>query len=88
MRNDRIAQLLKRDQAGGSVTIDGWVRTCRHSKGFSFLEMNDGSTIHNIQCVVDGGLENYESVVKQLQTGASIQVTGELVDSPGKGTKI
>lgn len=84
---ERIKDLLAREQAGGQVTIHGWVRTCRHSKGFSFLEVNDGSTIRNIQCVVDASLPNYQDEVSRLQTGASVRVTGELVDSPGKGQR-
>lgn len=87
IRGDRIKHLLSREQAGGEVAICGWVRTCRHSKGFSFLEVNDGSVIHNIQCVVDSNLPNYEDEIRHLQTGASVRVAGELVDSPGKGQK-
>ncbi|QDU64133.1 Asparagine--tRNA ligase [Planctomycetes bacterium Pan216] len=87
MNRVRINELLQRPEAGGEVTIHGWVRTCRHSKGFSFLEINDGSIIHNIQCVVDADVPNYDRDVKALQTGASVRVTGRLVDSPGKGQR-
>ena len=87
MRRQRIKHILHRDAAGGEVTVHGWVRTCRHGKGFSFIEVNDGSTLHNLQCVVDADLANYDAEVRRLQTGASVMVRGELVDSPGKGQK-
>ncbi len=87
MRGTQIKEVLSRATSGGEVTIHGWVRTARHSKGFSFLEVNDGSTIRNLQAVCDAILPNYESDIKHLGTGASVRITGELVDSPGKGQK-
>ncbi|MGL4465232.1 MAG: asparagine--tRNA ligase, partial [Planctomycetia bacterium] len=87
MARERIVHLLDRPAAGGEATVFGWLRTCRHAKGCSFLEVNDGSTIKNIQCVVDPDVAGYESTIKHLQTGASVRVTGELIDSPGKGQK-
>ena len=87
MRRQRIKHILQRDASGDEVTVHGWVRTCRHGKGFSFIEVNDGSTLHNLQCVVDADLANYDDEVRRLQTGASVMVRGELVDSPGKGQK-
>ena len=84
---ERIKQLLSRPQAGGQAVVNGWLRTARHQKWGSFLEVNDGSTIHSIQCVVDASLSGYETDVKPLQTGAAVRVTGTLVDSPGKGQK-
>lgn len=87
MKRERINNILQREKAGGSVTINGWVRTVRHSKGFSFIELNDGSIIHNLQCVANTDLPNYDSEVKHLQTGASVRVQGELIDSPGKGQR-
>lgn len=87
MRRDRIHSLLERDTAGGEVTVCGWVRTARHSKACSFLELNDGSCLANIQGVIDATLPDYETLIKPLQTGASVRVVGELVESPGKGQK-
>jgi asparaginyl-tRNA synthetase len=84
---ERIKQLLSRPQAGGQAVVNGWLRTARHQKWGSFLEVNDGSTIHSIQCVVDASLPAYETDVKPLQTGAAVRVIGTLVDSPGKGQK-
>jgi len=66
------------------ITIKGWVRTRRDSKEFSFLEMNDGSCLANIQCIADAGISGYEDVAK-MTTGAAVGITGKLVESPGKG---
>ena len=85
-KRTRIAHLLGRDAAGGEVTVRGWLRTCRHGKKVSFLEVNDGSTIHSIQCVASPELANHDEILR-LGTGAAVRVTGELVDSPGKGQK-
>ena len=64
----------------------GWVRTRRDSKGgFSFMEVNDGSCLSNLQVLAEKDLPNYESEVLKLQTGCSVAVTGTLAASPGKG---
>ncbi|GAB4529152.1 MAG: asparagine--tRNA ligase [Pleurocapsa sp.] len=84
----RIADIHKNGQADESVTIQGWVRTKRELKGFAFIEVNDGSSLTGLQVVLDETLANYESLLKQLATGASVEVTGNLVESPGKGQKI
>src|SRR5690606_12062820 len=66
--------------------LQGWVRTRRDSKaGFSFIELNDGSSLGGIQIVADKELENYESQVKRLTAGCSISVVGLVKESPGKG---
>lgn len=71
---------------GKFARVEGWVRTRRDSKaGFSFLEINDGSCLGNLQVIVSINLENYESVVKHLHTGASVAVDGEIKASPAKG---
>ena len=82
--HERVKDLLARDSAGGSVTVRGWLKTARHSKGLSFLEVSDGSCFAGIQAVAEPSLENYETAVKHLQAGYAVVVTGELVDSPGK----
>ena len=66
------------------ITVKGWVRTRRDSKDFSFLEMNDGSCLANIQCIADAGIPGYEDVTK-MTTGSAVGITGKLVESPGKG---
>jgi len=79
----RIATLLKRGEAGTQVTIAGWVRTRRDSKqGFSFVELNDGSCMANLQVVVDASVPGYAEHIKQVTTGASVRVSGELKASP------
>jgi len=74
------------EAVGRKVTLRGWVRTRRDSKGgFSFVELNDGSCQGNVQIVAPGELPNYESQVKHLHTGASVVVEGEVKASPAKG---
>ncbi|WP_243367992.1 asparagine--tRNA ligase [Fundidesulfovibrio soli] len=84
MKRTKIAQLLAAEGPVPRVLVKGWVRTRRDSKEFSFLELNDGSCLGNIQAVVDAGIPGYDSV-KEMGTGASVSVEGELVASPGKG---
>ncbi|MCY7274730.1 MAG: asparagine--tRNA ligase, partial [Phormidesmis sp. CAN_BIN44] len=84
----RISELLRTGQPDESVTIKGWVRTKREQKGFSFIEVNDGSSMAGLQVVMNADLPDYESVVKRLSTGASVEVSGVLVPSLGKGQRI
>src|SRR6266404_6975662 len=67
-----------------AIQVRGWVRTRRDSKDFSFIELNDGSCLRNLQIIAKNTLPNYEAV-QHLNTGASIIVRGELVASRGKG---
>ena len=74
---------------GQQVTLGGWVRTVRSSKGgFSFIALYDGSCFGTIQIVADGKLSNYESEILKLSTGSSLWVNGTLVASQGKGQKV
>lgn len=74
------------DAIGKQATIQGWVRTRRDSKGgFSFIEVNDGSSLGGLQVIADATLANYESEVKKLTTGSSVTITGEVKASGGKG---
>src|SRR5687767_5125753 len=87
MADVSVAQALA-GQPGESaeVTVKGWVRTRRDSKGgFSFLTVNDGSCFDSIQVVAPGELSNYQSDVIKISTGCSVIVTGKLVKSQGKG---
>jgi asparaginyl-tRNA synthetase len=68
--------------------VQGWVRTKRELKGFAFIEVNDGSSLANLQVVINQDLPNYEVIVKQLNTGASVEVNGVLVASQGKGQRV
>src|SRR5437762_4423206 len=67
-----------------SIRVQGWVRTRRDSKDFSFIELNDGSCLRNLQIIAKNTLANYPAV-QRLTTGASIIVRGALVASQGKG---
>src|SRR6476620_12011556 len=81
-----VAEARRVESIGRPVRLRGWVRTRRDSKGgFSFIELNDGSCQGNVQVVAPGELSNYESVVKQLHTGASVSIDGEVKASPAKG---
>ncbi|MGE3806395.1 MAG: asparagine--tRNA ligase [Gemmataceae bacterium] len=83
-----VAQARQEAAIGKKVMLQGWIRTRRDSKGgFSFLEINDGSSMGNIQVVAEGSLPNYESEVKHLTAGCSVIVEGEVRASPAKGQK-
>ena len=69
-----------------SVIVCGWVRTRRDAKGLSFLELNDGTCLANIQVVIDEGTAAHAALAP-VNTGASVAVSGALVESPGKGQK-
>jgi asparaginyl-tRNA synthetase len=84
---ESVRALLARQRAGGEVLVQGWVRTVRHGKGVSFLELSDGSCFAGIQVVAAPSLPEYESTVKALRTGCAVSASGELVDSPGSGQR-
>ena len=79
-----IKEALASNKPIDGITICGWVRTRRDSKGFSFLSINDGSCLANIQAIVDDGIPGSE-FISTATTGSSIKVKGQLVESPGKG---
>ena len=84
IRRTKIVDVLKSREFGSMVNVKGWVRTRRGSKQVNFIALNDGSTINNVQVVVD--LANFdEEMLKQITTGACISVNGELVESVGAG---
>ena len=81
-----VAQARLPESVGREVIVQGWVRTRRDSKaGFSFLEINDGSSFGNVQVIADSGLENYATDVKRLAPGCSVTVAGLVRESPGQG---
>ena len=83
------AALKAREQLGKTVTVKGWLRSKRDSKaGISFLAVHDGSAFDAIQAVVPSELANYEDEILKLSTGCSVIVTGELVESQGKGQSV
>src|SRR5208282_1011838 len=80
-----VVDTLKKENIGKSVRLCGWVRTRRDSKGgFSFIEVNDGSTFKSVQVLAENKLANYESDILKLGIGSSIEVVGLIVESPGK----
>src|SRR5215471_10080331 len=83
----RIKSALQSAETVDAIRVQGWVRTRRDSKDFSFIEMNDGSSLRNLQIIAKKDvLQNYAEV-QRLSTGASIVVEGALVPSHGKGQK-
>jgi len=87
MKRTEIKDLLKSVEVGAQINVKGWVRTKRGSKNVAFIALNDGSTIHNIQIVVD--FEKIEeSILADVTTGASISVNGSVVASQGSGQKV
>ena len=82
----KIVDLLKCRDFGAMVNVKGWVRTRRGSKQVNFIALNDGSTINNVQIVVD--LANFdEQMLKEITTGACLSVNGVLTESVGSGQK-
>lgn len=88
MVNQRIAEILRSGEPDEVVTIQGWVRTKRQLKEFAFMEVSDGSSMANLQVVLNPDLAGYEEILSQLNTGASVEVEGKLVLSPAKGQRI
>ncbi len=81
-----VAAARRPENVGRTVKIQGWIRTRRDSKGgFSFLEINDGSCLANLQVIAEGALPNYESEIKHAGGGASVTAIGEIKASPAKG---
>ena len=81
-----IKEILNLNKEKKDVIVQGWVRTRRDSKGFSFIELNDGSCLKNLQIVIDHSTIS-ASDLKKITTGSSIKVKGDIVESPGKGQK-
>lgn len=73
---------------GKKLVVKGWVRTVRNQKAFTFIELNDGSTLANLQVIIEADAPNYDAVASQLSTGASVSITGVVVESPGKNQKV
>jgi asparaginyl-tRNA synthetase len=89
MDRTRIKELLSSGEPGGRFRVSGWVRTRRDSKGgFSFVELNDGSCLGNLQVIVDWNLPGSSEGIGDIQTGCSLIVEGNLVASPGKGQRM
>lgn len=86
METISIRAARQAEAIGDEVVVRGWIRTRRDSKGgFSFLEVNDGSSLANLQIVADAELPNYETEIKRLSAGASVAIRGQLKESGGRG---
>lgn len=86
IRRTKVVDLLEKEDFGTKVNVKGWVRTRRGNKQVNFVALNDGSTIHNIQIVID--LEKFDDeFLKPITTGACVNVNGTYVASQGKGQK-
>ncbi len=83
--NRQVVDLIAHGVAGQRTFARGWLRTARHSKGVSFLDLTDGSCLAGLQVVCDPSLANFESEVRKLDTGCAVEIEGELVQSQGKG---
>lgn len=81
-----IKHVLRRAEPCDQLHVAGWIRTRRDSKAFSFLELNDGSCLGNLQIVADAGIPGYEEIAR-MNTGASVEIHGRLVPSPAPGQK-
>ena len=86
MKRTLIKNVLNSRTAIDRLRVNGWVRTRRDSKGFSFLEVNDGSCLKNLQVIVDEAVPAF-SQLKDVATGAAVEIQGALVESPGAGQK-
>jgi asparaginyl-tRNA synthetase len=86
MKRMLIKNLLNSDAAVENVRVGGWVRTRRDAKGFSFLELNDGSCLKNLQVIVDETVPAFGQLAA-VTTGAAVEIGGTLVESPGAGQK-
>jgi len=87
MKRKKIKELLSSYKIGEEVLVKGWVRTKRTGKNIVFIALNDGSTIKNIQIVVDTSIFD-EDLLKEINTGASLAVKGTLVESMGQGQNV
>lgn len=81
-----VKEVLDGTEAAKGLTVQGWVRTRRDSRDFSFLEINDGTCLGSLQVIADAGIGGYDQI-QSMTTGASVRVVGNLVSSPGKGQK-
>ncbi len=87
MKN-RIKDILKTNAENQKITVEGWIRTKRDSKKLCFFEMSDGSSLKNLQVIIDKEKFDLTKEIERLSTGASAAVTGILVESPGKNQSV
>ena len=83
-----IDHILRTGQVAEQITVRGWIRSKRESKEFAFVDVNDGSCMANIQVVIAQTLPDYGTLIKRINTGASVEIVGQLVESPAKGQRV
>ncbi len=86
LKRTKIVDLLQSETTQPQVLAKGWVKTRRDAKDFSFIELNDGSCLKNLQIIAQNNLPNYNEI-KNLSTGSSVAVTGSLIESQGSNQK-
>ncbi len=86
--NASIREILAGTTVDGALRVQGWLRTARHAKEVSFLELSDGSCLAGLQLVAAPELPNYESEIRRLRTGCAVTAVGTLVASQGSGQRI
>jgi asparaginyl-tRNA synthetase len=87
LKRTKIEAVLKAGKPGAQAMVKGWVRTKRENKNVVFININDGSTIHNLQCVAAHGLID-ENTLKRVTTGACLAIAGNIVESMGAGQTV
>jgi len=87
VKRTEIKTLLQSNDYGNDVNVKGWVRTKRGSKNVAFIALNDGSTIKNVQIVVEVNAET-EKILERIHTGAALSVDGKIIESPGSGQNV
>ena len=88
MQYNRIKDVLEKKPLQQRIEVRGWLKTRRDSRDFSFLELNDGSCLANLQIIASDCLNNFTDTVLKLHTGCSLQVIGEVKESPAKGQAV
>jgi len=88
VKRTKIKQIFTEALVDTEVWVQGWIRTRRESKTFAFLEVNDGSTIKNLQIIADQQLPGYADWIKEFTTGSCVGIKGKLVPSQGKGQSV
>ena len=86
MQRTRVKDILNRETAGGEVLVQGWVKTCRSSGAVAFIQISDGSTLTDLQIVVEPSSPDF-ALVETLSTGSSVSAVGRLVESQGRNQK-
>ncbi len=90
MRRTKIKNIFEEEKSssiiGQKFNVRGWIKTVRDQKSFCFIEINDGTTLKNLQAIIDNNNPNFQ-IVEKLTTGSSVSITGKIVESPGKNQK-